>query len=462
MELDLRTTASLTLASLLSAGCTPDPDPASTAGSTDEGASTSGGAATETAAVDTTAADTTAADTTAVDTTAAGTDTDTDTESSIATLQRTTHGVVHVRAEDYFGLGYGVGYAYTEDNRCLLAFRIEEVQGRLAAQLGADAPVTNAVHDTTVSALQSDRFYRGWFDDAAIEAGFTAGAPEVLQLAEGYAAGVNRYLDDHPERAPCPIELGAAVTPQDLFRLWVAAATVGSGESIIALAAQAPPDAAAPPPVDPPWRGPPDARPPVGSNAWAIGRDATREGASLHLYNPHFPWAGSQRLYLVHATIPGELDVMGAALGGFPLPAAGFTRDLAWGLTFSNAARYTVAELALADDPLSYTVDDAIEPIEVEMLSIEVAGEPAPRSVPFYRAQSRPVIDAPSFFMPWTLASAFAVRDVNANNTRLVEQLLRIAQASSVLELQQTLADLQGNPLVVRGRQRLGGRRVVR
>ncbi|MGH1344073.1 MAG: penicillin acylase family protein [Nannocystales bacterium] len=365
-------------------------------------------------------------------------------DSTVATLRRTTHGVVHVESETYFGLGYGVGYAYTEDNRCLLAHRIEEVQGRLSAQLGADAPVTNAVHDTTVPAIRSDQFYRGWLDDEAIVAGFEAGDDRVIDLAEGYAAGINRYLVDNPNRPLCAVEFSSDVTAADLYRIWVAAAMVGSGEALVSLLAQAPPSAASPLPPSVRPRPLPAAR--AGSNAWAIGRDATLEGSSVHLYNPHFPWSGSQRLYLIHASIPGEVDVMGPALGGFPLPAAGFTRDIAWGLTFSNAARHTQAELALTDDPMRYVVDGAEHSVDAAQLSIEVAGEAAPRQVPFYRAQGRPLLDAPAFGMGWSTTSAFAVRDVNATNTRMVEQLLHIAQASTVLEVESALEDIRGIP----------------
>ncbi|MEM9453146.1 MAG: penicillin acylase family protein [Myxococcota bacterium] len=438
------------LAVLIGASCTSDPVTEQPGGSTTSGpmGPTTGAPVSSTDAVDSTATSTGLGSSTA--TSGSTTDeTETDVDPGVGvTLRRTSHGIVHVSADDYFGIGYGVGYAYTQDNRCLLVRRIEEVNGRLAAQLGADAPVTHHVHDVTVSALQSDRFYRGWFDPAAIEAGFAAGAPEVVELAEGYAAGVNRYLDDHPGSPACEVELTAELTAADLYRLWVAAATVASGESLIPLVAASPPDAAmgAEPPSPAPWQGPPASRPPVGSNAWAIGEDATTDGTSLHLYNPHFPWAGIERLYMVHVTIPGQLDVMGAALGGFALPAAGFSRQIAWGLTFSNASRYTVAELALTGDPLSYTVDGAIETIEQDVLSIDVLGEPKPRAVPFYRAQSRPVIDAPSFFLPWTASTAFAVQDVNATNTRLVEQLLRIAQASHVQELRDSLEELQGIP----------------
>lgn len=362
------------------------------------------------------------------------------------TVRRTTHGLVHVTADDLRGLAYGVGYAFAADNRCLLAHRLAEVEGRLSAQLGADAEVTLPVHGIVYTALESDRFYRGWYDDAAIEAGFAAGSPEVLELAEGYAAGVERRLAEDQDPVPCPVEFAGPVRVENVLRMWVATAGVASGEVLAAYLAGGPPNASngdASLPSGPPL----DARRLLGSNAWAIGRDGGQDGRGVHLYNPHFPWTGIHRLYLVHLTIPGELDVMGAALGGFPLPAAGFNEHVAWGLTFSAAARFTVAALPLVpDDPMTYTVDDQPRKISEELLAIEVAGEDAPRQVPFYRAGSAPLLDAPDYFLGWSDSQAFAVHDVNADNTRMVEQLLGLARASSVAELRDSLAAVQGVP----------------
>src|SRR3546814_2251540 len=56
----------------------------------------------------------------------------------------------------------------------------------------------------------------------------------------------------------------------------------------------------------------------VGSNAVALGKDATTDGRGLLLGNPHYPWQGILRFYQFHLTIPGKLDVMGAALPGLP------------------------------------------------------------------------------------------------------------------------------------------------
>ncbi len=357
-------------------------------------------------------------------------------------LRRTTHGVVHVRADNYEDAGYGVGWAYAEDNRCLLAYRLAEVNGRLAEQLGADATVRSAVHDLEYTALRSDHYYRGWFDRDQIFADFEAGAPEVLALADGYAAGVNAYRAAHSTAEPCPVEFTGPVTREDMFLIWTAVATVASGEMLagslpLAAPASTEPASSPTPSVDPPS---------PASNAWALGRETVEGASSVHLYNPHFPWSGIHRLWMVHVTTPGELDVMGVALGGLPLPVSGFTEDVAWGLTFSNAARWVASEHVLDGDGASYSVDATPRAITSQMLSIPVLGEAQPRQVPFFRAESLPIVDVAGLGMGWTATRAFAADDLNAGNTRVVEQFLRVAQAADVHEVRDALAAGQGVP----------------
>lgn len=349
-----------------------------------------------------------------------------------------------MEASSYHAAGFGVAYGFTEDNRCLLAFRLAEVRGRLSEHLGADAPVTAAVHDLTYTALQSDHYFRGWFDMDSIRAGFARGAPEVVELAEGYAAGVNRFLRDHPALPACEVPFAGAVTRDDIYLVWVAAAAVASGE---VFAGYLPHTAPAGVGTTASRAAPlPRARYGFGSNAWALGHEATRDGESLHLYNPHFPWTGIHRLYLIHVTIPGELDVFGTTLGGFPLPLAGFTNHIAWGLTFSPASRWSAAELVLEGDGLTYRVDGRVERIRREVLEIPVRGEDAPRRLPFYRAEGRPIIHAPSFLLGWSRSKAFAVQDVNVANTRMVEQFLAVARATTVEEVRDALVEVRGVP----------------
>lgn len=361
-------------------------------------------------------------------------------------LIRTSHGIVHVRASNFFGAGLGVGYAFAQDNYCLLAHRIAQVNGELALHLGADALVDNEVHDTKFTALASDHYYRTWFDIDEIKGSFAKGSSRVIELADGYAEGVNQ-IRALKHAATCPVPLMREVTREDMFRVWVAAATVASGDLLTGLLPHALSDQAPPSSLGPTKKIASMPRASVGSNAWAVGKELSKSSNSVHFYNPHFPWKGIHRLHTIHVTIPGELDVMGAALGGFPLPVSGFTKDVAWGLTFSNAARWSISELKVSpSQPMSYLVGGNPEAIQESSVLIPVKGEPKPRGLSFFTTPDGPLMNAPALGLGWTTQSAFAVKDTNRNNTRMVEQFLDIAQAKSVQEIQRSLSMLQGVP----------------
>ena len=85
----------------------------------------------------------------------------------------------------------------------------------------------------------------------------------------------------------------------------------------------------------------------VGSNAWGLGGDATDNGKGAVVGNPHFPWAGSERFYQSHVTVPGQLDVSGGTLYGVPAVLIGHTKGLAWSHTVATAWRLTPFELKL-------------------------------------------------------------------------------------------------------------------
>ncbi|MGE5666128.1 MAG: penicillin acylase family protein, partial [Betaproteobacteria bacterium] len=56
-----------------------------------------------------------------------------------AEIRRTSFGIPHIVAADEAGMAYGVGYAYSQDNFCVLADEILTVNGERSKWLGADA-----------------------------------------------------------------------------------------------------------------------------------------------------------------------------------------------------------------------------------------------------------------------------------------------------------------------------------
>jgi acyl-homoserine-lactone acylase len=85
----------------------------------------------------------------------------------------------------------------------------------------------------------------------------------------------------------------------------------------------------------------------IGSNAVALGKDATRTARGCCSATRTSPWIGSERFYQAHLTGPGKLDVTGGSLLGVPLVLIGHTEKMAWSHTVSTAFRFTPFQLTL-------------------------------------------------------------------------------------------------------------------
>jgi len=118
-----------------------------------------------------------------------------------ATIRRTTHGIPHVLASDWGGLGYGYGYAFAQDNLCQIADSYVTVNAERSRYFGPDASWSFRSNGTTPNNLNSDIFFKRIIDDHVIE-GLLAKAPpqgprpEVREIVRGYVAGYDRYLAD--------------------------------------------------------------------------------------------------------------------------------------------------------------------------------------------------------------------------------------------------------------------------
>ena len=71
-----------------------------------------------------------------------------------ATVVRTTFGIPHITANDWGGIGYGTGYAYAQDNLCLLAEEFATVAGERSKWFGPAA--TSVLGFDRIDNLTSD------------------------------------------------------------------------------------------------------------------------------------------------------------------------------------------------------------------------------------------------------------------------------------------------------------------
>ncbi|MDP1642134.1 MAG: acylase [Phenylobacterium sp.] len=364
-------------------------------------------------------------------------------------IRRTAHGVPHIRALDREGLGFGAGYAYAQDNICLMADQIVTLSGERALTFGADGQTT--VSFRPIPNIEADVFFRTIFDMDALRQAFAEVDPRYADMVRGYVAGYNRYLSDTGRAAlPAPCRDADWVRPitlDDLLRLndeKMVQASAGAWLSSI-VAAKPPggsPQTALRAPEPAQYAG-------LGSNGWAFGKAATAQGRGLVLANPHFPWATTNRFYQVHLTLPGELDVMGVTMAGLPGVSIGFNKDVAWTHTVSTDRHFSLFQLDLKPgDPLTYMVDGAPHPIEAVQVEVPVKGEAEPRRRTVYRTAYGPVVAAPSSGFAWDTAHAYALRDANRGNLRASEVWLRFGVASSVEDIHQALVESVGMPWV--------------
>ena len=390
-------------------------------------------------------------------------------------LARTTYGVAHVSAANFRGLGFGLAYAYAQDNLCMLADSFLTVRGERSRYFGGTAYATAPINGEYGAASfylslnneDSDFFYRAYLDLEQLRAGYAAGSGDVRDLLDGYAAGYNRYLRDAGGRSPAACA-GASwvrpITADDVMLMIAEKALHASGEVFAQEIVDAARESDGPPLVRRPTR-PVDGgflaarlarshTAQLGSNGLAIGKELSANGRGLLLGNPHYPWTSTDRFYQAHLTIPGRYDAMGVTLGGLPIVVIGFNGDLAWTHTVTRALHFTTFRLALdARDRLgtTYLVDGVPFKMQSRAVSVELRqadGSITSKRKTFWFSAHGAVLRQPAAGIEWTRSTAWVLADPNRNNTRLMAQWIAIGAARDVGQLKAALDDIVGLPWV--------------
>jgi len=391
-------------------------------------------------------------------------------------LARTTHGVPHVRADDFRSLGYGLAYAYAQDNVCMFADAVLTVRGERSLFFGGEARPRQRTGDEygggsgfmDLNNEDSDFFFKGYLDIEQLRAGYAAGSSQPRELLEGYVEGYNRYLKDAGSKLPAACANTAWVRPislDDMYLVVAEKALHASGQAFARdfVAAGRVPGAAlslakaAPRKIDASSlvaqleqlnrQG-------FGSNALAVGKDLSANGRGLLLGNPHYPWTTTDRFYQAHLTVPGRYDAMGVIIGGVPAVVIGFNRDVAWSHTVTFANHFTTFRLALDPGDASgttYLYDGERRKMTSKTVTVEALladGLVGRRTKTFYFSHQGAVISRPAAGLTWTAQAAYVLADPNRSNTRMLEQWLGIGTATSVRTLKDSLDKVVGLPWV--------------
>ena len=372
-----------------------------------------------------------------------------------AEIRRTGFGVPHIRAQDERGLGFGIGYAYAQDNLCLLANEIVTVNGQRSRYFGPDQ-FTVEERENRVS----DVFFNWLNTPEAVNTFWQAQTAPVRNLVQGYAAGYNRYLAERRQQGlpqQCQGEWVRDIAPEDLVKLTRRLLVEGGvGQFAEALAGATPPQATARIANDTHAYQMADVRQQRfaldrGSNAVAVGGERSFNGRGMLLANPHFPWVGGMRFYQMHLTSPGKLDVMGAALPGLPMINIGFNQHLAWTHTVDSSKHFTLYRLQLdPKDPTRYLLDGESLPMSKQTVTVQVKqadGRVLPVARDIYSSKFGPIVQWPGK-LDWDTQFAYSLRDANLDNDRVLKQWYAMNQASTLEDLQDSVHKIQGIPWV--------------
>lgn len=266
---------------------------------------------------------------------------------------RTDYGVPHIYAENLRAFGYALGYLQLEDYGERVPMGMIRNRGALALYQGP-------------SALDSDFRNRPYYN-LAVEL-YSQLSEDTRDVYEGFAEGVNRYVELHPAEFPdsMPPEFDghdvAALymyrPSAGLMRQWERRLADSVGEPRLDLN-----DLEEENREDDPIE--------AGSSAWALAPARTSSNAAILMRNPHLSWdAGYWEL---HAVVPGRLDFYGDFRIGGPLGIiGGFNRYLGFATTNNAVNRAEVYRLQTDPNTANaYLLDGRSIPVRSESITIE-------------------------------------------------------------------------------------------
>ncbi|MDG1859879.1 MAG: penicillin acylase family protein, partial [Emcibacteraceae bacterium] len=272
-------------------------------------------------------------------------------QSENVTIYRDEWGVPHIHGKTDGDAAFGMGYAQAEDNFDQLERGFIMGIGRSAEYLGESALLA----DWVVHSFENNELSKRDYENAT---------PEVKALLDGYAAGINYYIDTHPE---LEIKLLDHIEPWyslALIRRWyylggflgrldftteerTAAFEAINGETLEMAQLEIP-------------KYDPEDRKEFGSNAWAANGTKIDGTGSYLFINPHLPAFGIGQTYEAHMMSDDGWNFTGYARFGYPLPYIGFNENLGWMSTdnYSNQEDSWTEHFDDPENPLNYTYGD--------------------------------------------------------------------------------------------------------
>jgi len=318
------------------------------------------------------------------------------------TLYRDTWGVPHVYADTIGGGAYGLGYAQAEDRLADIYEAVRTGMGRMSEVYGSQY----IDQDYIMHLVRNEELCREQWADAT---------PEYRQIAEGFVAGVQAYIDEHPDEAK---EVAIDIEPWMLGtvgRAMILRWPLGTIQDELG-------------------RRDEDAERPMRSNQWVVSPQRSATGGAILLSDPHLTWEGLAVLYeaRVHA---GDLHMNGFFLIGSPLVGIGHNQHVGWANTTGGPDTADVYRMKFRVNLIpQYEYDGELRTCSLKMCTINVKdAEPVKR--PMLYTHLGPVVAAPDK----ETGIGYVAATPYLESTELFEQFYRMAMAADVHEFRDAL-----------------------
>ena len=331
-------------------------------------------------------------------------------------IRRTAHGVPHIKADNLGAAEYALAYVQSEDYGARVALDLLRSRGELGRWFGRDS-----MERDFVNRLAYGR---------AVEA-FPLLDQDMRDVYDGFAAGVNRYVELHPEEFPSGF--APRFTGYDVLAHDVNVASASQAARLLARVDSSRRGRRASSTATSPGEGEPRGVwvdvPDEGSNAWAFAPSRTRSGRAILLRNPHLQWNAGY--YEAHVTVPRVLDFYGDFRIGGPFGViGGFNRDLGWATTNNDPVLAQVYALELdRSSPGRYLLDGVSRAIDYDRITVDYREadtmRQATRDLP--RTPFGPIIHRDS-------THVYVLRAATDGDYRGGEQFLRMMQARTLAE----------------------------
>ncbi|HLV26473.1 MAG TPA: penicillin acylase family protein [Gemmatimonadales bacterium] len=372
-------------------------------------------------------------------------------------IRRTEYGVPHITAANLKAAYYALGYVQLEDHGPKVAMGLLRARGEMGRWFGPDS-------------MDSD-FLASIAYGVGVE-NYTRLDQETRDAYEGFAIGVNRYIEMHPEKFPegfSPQFTGYDVAARDVNLVRVNEArqflmrmrrangesttTEGEGDAAegdyvtggegMDIGSRPKPMVGADPIEE-------------GSNAWAFAPSRTRSGRAVLVRNPHLSWTAGY--YEAHMKVPGVLEFYGDFRIGGPFGViGGFNRYLGFATTNNWTDLNEIYSLDVDSTRADhYLFDGASVPMERQLVTVTFRNGPgfSTETREMWRTALGPVILREG-------GKVYVLRGANDGEYRAGEQFLHMMRAESLAQWKEamrmrarlnsnfTYADRDGNILYV-------------